>query len=249
MLMLHVEERHTDDSPFVVREGPEAAAQLTPSPGRHDTSSYPQKAPAENDVDDNEWMLCPNPECGEQVQIEDLNEHLDLHYAEGILESQQHQATAHSISASPYATSQSSKRTNGKMRENTPSIASEHSFSAADSSFSSPGRTDGGSRRHHRKSRPRSNSDKSTITRTIRDVLIPDGGKKLKSKKSGSRSARLGVRIPWCLNQKYAALTWCCRKASLVRMLMKKKCPIRSTDSCKSDRRSPSSTASVVMVD
>lgn len=191
MLMLHVEERHIDDSPFVVREGPDAGAQLTPSPGRHDTSSYPQKAPAENDVDD-EWMLCPNPECGEQVQIEDLNEHLDLHYAEGILESQQHQATAHSNSASPYATSQSSKRTNGKMRENTPSIASEHSFSAADSSFSSPGRTDGGSRCHHRKSRPRSNSDKSTITRTIRDVLIPDGGKKLKSKKSGSRSARLG---------------------------------------------------------
>ncbi|EKG15893.1 Peptidase C78 ubiquitin fold modifier-specific peptidase 1/ 2 [Macrophomina phaseolina MS6] len=181
MLLLHVEERHTDDSPFVVKEAPDAAAQLTePSPGRQPTwrtsvgNDVGSDADQEYDDGGAGWMPCPNSECDEQIHIEDLDEHLDLHYAEGLVASQQQGHSA----ALPHSTSQPS---NGEMPSDEP---------------------EDGRRRHHRsrhhhehrqfRTNSRSEADKSTISRTARDLSASTSGKKHKKKESSSRSVRLG---------------------------------------------------------
>ncbi|GME42391.1 hypothetical protein GTA08_BOTSDO09135 [Neofusicoccum parvum] len=188
MIILHIEERHTDDSPFVVKEGPDAPAFAPSPPGRsHPTSpSNPRNAPSEDGGDD-AWVLCPEPDCGEQIPLQDLNEHLDLHLAERL----ESQAAANSAS-----TSTASQR--AKMRQTAPSIASEHSFGPADHGFSEEPRHHRNSSQHHANghakttTRPRSDSEKTTLSRSILDILTPSsGGKKLtKSKEPGS--ARLG---------------------------------------------------------
>ncbi|TKA64086.1 hypothetical protein B0A49_10140 [Cryomyces minteri] len=75
-LALHVEEVHTEDSPFAVRDSPSAA-------------SAPSAAPSQDGGD--VYVECPEEECGEQVLITDLNEHLDLHLASQVtIEEPQH---------------------------------------------------------------------------------------------------------------------------------------------------------------
>ncbi|KKY20528.1 hypothetical protein UCDDS831_g04575 [Diplodia seriata] len=217
VLMLHVEERHTDDSPFVVREGPDEH----PHHGSSSANGL-REAPAEHAaVEDERWLLCPNPECGEQIPIEDLSEHLDLHFAERLFESQQEASASadHSTTSSHSSSSKKPPKKLSKMRHGTPplSSASEHSFSVAldDSSDSSAFAPDGEgwhsihhNSKHHRhhhhhrqsgyddgdvKTRPRSNSEKTTLSRRMIDVLSPSSSKKLhKSKESGAPSARLG---------------------------------------------------------
>ncbi|OJD39020.1 uncharacterized protein BKCO1_300083 [Diplodia corticola] len=209
VLMLHVEERHTADSPFVVRDGPDAASELS-QPGSSSGPVLPE-APAD---DGERWMLCPNPDCCEQIPAEDLTEHLDLHFAERLFESQQDaSAPADHSTALPHPpSSRKPPKKLSKMRHGTPplSIASEHSFSTAqdDSSDSSALAPDGDRwrskhpRHHHHengyedahvKTRARSNSEKTTLSRRMIDVLSPSSSKKLhKGKAPGARSARLG---------------------------------------------------------
>ena len=73
VLQLHIEETHTDDSPFVVRESSPLAA---PSTENNETAA------ATTERQQDEFVLCPNEECGEVVLLFDLQEHLDLHAAE-----------------------------------------------------------------------------------------------------------------------------------------------------------------------
>ena len=74
-LTLHVEELHTEDSPFVVRSPvPSSGFVYTPERG----SSVP--TPPNEDLDD--YVQCPIEQCGEEVQLAQLNDHLDLHTAE-----------------------------------------------------------------------------------------------------------------------------------------------------------------------
>lgn len=198
MVMLHVEEHHTDDSPFVVTDGPDAPTPTPPPIQSHPAfstaqshpafSSIHQDAPSQHGRDDL-WALCPERDCGEQVPLHDLNEHLDLHIAEG-LESQEVTKSA--------STSTTSQRP--KMPQTRPSIASEHSFSAADSSSSHDEHRRRRKRHHHghgKDTRPRSDSEKSTLSRSILDILTPSSGGKKLSKPKDHGSARLGVRLPW----------------------------------------------------
>ncbi|KAL9079742.1 MAG: hypothetical protein Q9157_001415, partial [Trypethelium eluteriae] len=76
-ITLHVEQYHTDDSPFQIKDS-SPPSQL---PDRHqpDKPSEPYASLKESQ---DEWAQCPQAECGEEVLLEELNEHLDLHFAE-----------------------------------------------------------------------------------------------------------------------------------------------------------------------
>lgn len=79
ILTLHVEELHTEDSPFVVKGRPYLAPPASTREhlgGCTSVSSSFQHEPLE------EYCLCPEEECGEEILLTELNEHLDLHLAE-----------------------------------------------------------------------------------------------------------------------------------------------------------------------
>ncbi|KAF2095198.1 DUF1671-domain-containing protein [Rhizodiscina lignyota] len=86
-LMLHIEELHTDDSPFVSRGA--AAA-------NGDESQLLQPPNQQMDRDDlsEQYVDCPESDCGEQVLLSDLNEHLDLHLAERVTLEEQHDSSS-----------------------------------------------------------------------------------------------------------------------------------------------------------
>lgn len=77
LIQLHIEEHHTEDSPFVVNGSP---PRFPPRPG-----SSSQSAPSSRPVsDENPWVKCTRKGCGEYVAITDIQEHLDLHEAAAI---------------------------------------------------------------------------------------------------------------------------------------------------------------------
>lgn len=109
-LVLHVEELHTDDSPFKVDDGPDAAP-----------SSAAGKAPAKDQ--DELYVECPEEECGEEVLLVDLNEHLDMHEAERLTLEENPTSSSSSNMTSNYRSTHSyfPKDYNGQTRrdENT----------------------------------------------------------------------------------------------------------------------------------
>ncbi|KAK5154649.1 hypothetical protein LTR04_005963 [Oleoguttula sp. CCFEE 6159] len=89
-LALHVEELHTKGSPFAVTDSPPAASASSAAPSQ--------------DADD-VYVECPEEECGEQLLIADLNEHLDLHLASQVtIEEPQHSYSNMSVTGArhPY---------------------------------------------------------------------------------------------------------------------------------------------------
>lgn len=108
MLQLHFEQLHTDDSPFRiidetdvlpprlparpslkrtkhVDEGPsddeDDLEHLPPLPPRPSSMSPRSSGPPSEAEEDNS-VLCPEPDCGELILLTDFNEHLDYHAAE-----------------------------------------------------------------------------------------------------------------------------------------------------------------------
>ncbi|KAL9093310.1 MAG: hypothetical protein Q9165_004051 [Trypethelium subeluteriae] len=76
-ITLHVEQYHTDDSPFQVKD----TSPLLQLPNQHRSNTLSDYYASIKESQD-EWVRCPQEECGEEVLLEELNEHLDLHYAE-----------------------------------------------------------------------------------------------------------------------------------------------------------------------
>jgi zinc finger-containing ubiquitin peptidase 1 len=73
-IQLHIEEHHTEDSPFVVTN---SKPDLPPRPDISRQSS------SGNSTDsDNPWIHCTRPGCGEYVHISALDEHYDFHQLE-----------------------------------------------------------------------------------------------------------------------------------------------------------------------
>ncbi|KAF2404554.1 DUF1671-domain-containing protein [Trichodelitschia bisporula] len=93
-LTLHVEEAHTDDSPFVVRDDEPATPSTASLPG-YEEDMKEQQPQDETSMDaNNQYALCPEEGCGEQLLLGDINEHLDLHEAEDVtFQEQNHQPT------------------------------------------------------------------------------------------------------------------------------------------------------------
>ena len=78
-LQLHIEEDHTEDSPFAVTER-RAAAPRPPLPSQPSASTSPSASSAERSSgEDNPWIKCTRPECGEYIAVADLDEHYRFH--------------------------------------------------------------------------------------------------------------------------------------------------------------------------
>lgn len=84
VLRLHFEQEHTDDSPFAIEDDPEPLPPLPPRPSSNrptDVGADSEEQDTPSDSDDENNVLCPEPDCGEVVPLSDFNYHLDLHAA------------------------------------------------------------------------------------------------------------------------------------------------------------------------
>lgn len=104
-LLLHVETLHSEgDSPFVVRPDAEDPEPQPPDPRQHpaNRANYSIEALPEllftgkdadadvfNDAsyyeqggEDEEYVACPEPDCGEAILLTELDSHIDMHSAE-----------------------------------------------------------------------------------------------------------------------------------------------------------------------
>ncbi|KAK3059956.1 hypothetical protein LTS18_009661, partial [Coniosporium uncinatum] len=75
-VMLHFEEAHTEDSPFVTTDSKASDVSLEKEP----TKANMATATASNEED--EWVQCPEEDCGEMLSLVEFNDHLDLHASE-----------------------------------------------------------------------------------------------------------------------------------------------------------------------
>lgn len=84
VLQLHFEQVHTEDSPFRIENDPEPLPPPLP-PRPSSMTNQQQQAPTEEDTpsdsEDENSVLCPEPDCGELILLCDFNDHLDLHAA------------------------------------------------------------------------------------------------------------------------------------------------------------------------
>ncbi|KAI9661652.1 MAG: hypothetical protein M1821_008890 [Bathelium mastoideum] len=94
IISLHVEELHTDDSPFQVRDVSSSA----PLPSQH--RQAPSTCHASIQESQGGWVQCPHEDCGEEVLLEEVNEHLDLHVAEKISSEDDSSITRSSMASS-----------------------------------------------------------------------------------------------------------------------------------------------------
>ena len=86
LIQLHIEEHHTEDSPFVVNESPYETEVRTPAlrPRPGSGSGLHSAASSRPPSDDNPWVKCTRPACGEYVHISDIQEHLEFHEAAAV---------------------------------------------------------------------------------------------------------------------------------------------------------------------
>ncbi|KAH8725186.1 peptidase family C78-domain-containing protein [Phaeosphaeriaceae sp. PMI808] len=179
-LQLHFEQVHTTDSPFRTEDGAESpppALSTKPTPN----SKYGGGTPSSDDEENN--VMCPEPECGEIVLLIDFNEHLDYHAAETL----------------------SFDETTGKYHSRNSSTTMQDSSAYMNDSFANYSLTTNvpeASRKHdshrHNKSRKHSHrersntnsSEKSTLARSI--ISFNPFSKLEKSVKPPNSSARLG---------------------------------------------------------
>ncbi|CAK3834972.1 Zinc finger with UFM1-specific peptidase domain [Lecanosticta acicola] len=84
---LHIEEHHTENSPFIARGnyGP-----ATNSGG--DGPSKARSAASQESMPDDSWTRCTRPGCGEHVLLSEIDEHLDLHTAAALSEQEAQKA-------------------------------------------------------------------------------------------------------------------------------------------------------------
>ena len=97
-IQLHIEEHHTDDSPFTSHE-----------------RLVEDAPPSRSNTPDNEWIKCTRPNCGEYMLLADMQEHLDVHEAIGASE-QDDEASGRSASTSSVAGSELSQRTQSTLQ-------------------------------------------------------------------------------------------------------------------------------------
>ena len=93
-ISLHVEQLHTDDSPFQVR----STSPPLPLPKQQHAASSTHNVPVQESQGG--WVQCPHEDCGEELLLEELNEHLDLHVAEKLSSEDDSSITRSSMASS-----------------------------------------------------------------------------------------------------------------------------------------------------
>ncbi|PVI02794.1 DUF1671-domain-containing protein, partial [Periconia macrospinosa] len=174
VLQLHFEQTHTDDSPFVIEDDPEP---LPPSLADRASSSN-HDSREESAIDDNEnHVLCPEPDCCELIPLQDFNDHLEYHAGERLSFDDSSTRSYHS----KHSTSAASSATDSPAMSSTDLSASR--------------RQDGDRRRRSKKHSKRGRSDtvsseKSTLSRSI--AIFNPFSKPDKKVRPPSNTCRLG---------------------------------------------------------
>jgi hypothetical protein len=185
ILQLHFEQAHTTDSPFVIHDDPEP---LPSSFSPEASSSHKHVRGATSSDEEDDTVICPEPDCGEVVLLIDLNDHLDYHAAESLsfdeITGQYH---SHHSSSNMQRSSAA-----GKSSRCASTTSYAHSESGTTSSHAHKKKTP------HRNRRGTDSSEKSTLSRSI--ASFNPFAKPEKSAKPPSKSARLGVRMPFPLH-------------------------------------------------
>jgi hypothetical protein len=191
-LILHVEQIHTSDSPFIIKDDPEplpSSLPPRPSPSR----GYVQDTPSSDEEEGTE--VCPEPDCGEAVPLSELNDHLKYHTAESLSVDE---------TTGKYHSHHSSATMQGPVTARHPLAGRSKNASLDHSSNThSPEATKKTDRedphghktkRHvHRARRDTNSSEKSIITRSI--ISFNPFSKPDKKVRPPVKSARLGVSI------------------------------------------------------
>ncbi|CAI6333783.1 unnamed protein product [Periconia digitata] len=151
VLQLHFEQAHTEDSPFRIQDDPEP---LPPSL-TNDTSKGSADSRMESGIDEDEdTVMCPEPDCCELVLIHDFNDHLDFHAGERLSFDQSSNRSYHS--RHPTSVANSDAGSSAMLPTDfDPSRGSEEDRKKR-------------SRKHKKRSRSNtSSSEKSTLSRSI----------------------------------------------------------------------------------
>jgi hypothetical protein len=84
VLQLHFEQVHTTDSPFrIVEDDPEPLPPTPSAPSYSTLSKHVLREEAASDSGEEEnSVLCPEPDCCELIPLAEFNDHLDYHSAE-----------------------------------------------------------------------------------------------------------------------------------------------------------------------
>lgn len=171
VLQLHFEQEHTEDSPFCIQDDPEPLPKPLPAKASSARPHVDTDTPSESDDENN--VLCPEPNCGELVLLSDFNDHLDLHAAETLSFDEatgkyRTQQPADIHTQQPLDDSIDTTSSNmGTSKE--PSFL-EQGFHAAALPPTGPRRSGDDGRRLKKKPRARGNSsasEKSTLSRSI----------------------------------------------------------------------------------
>lgn len=211
VLQLHFEQVHTEDSPFVIKDDPEPL----PSPLG---SSFKRKHVQDTTSSDDEenTVGCPEPDCGEEVLLDDFNHHLELHAAES-LSFDETTGKYHSHHSS--SNMHKSTATHHSHRRSPKAVTTDHRYDTE--SLDGSAKSDRhGKRKHHRDRRGTDSSEKSTLARSI--MSFNPFAKPDKSVKPPNKSARLGVSLP-CDRHLYVADV--SRNQNLGPMLGRTACP------------------------
>ncbi|KAF1985995.1 DUF1671-domain-containing protein [Aulographum hederae CBS 113979] len=177
VVMLHFEEEHTEDSPFVIQDEA-TTSQVNGSQSNNSQQTRHMAAPDHPEDDGLEYMLCPEGDCGEVFLLTELNEHLDLHAAEKLVDD---------IEETP-SSSSSSATTMAATRNYNPSFISSNFSIAIPKSLRDPSIVSASAA-----STNLSTEDKSSISRSVVDfsaVSSATDQKKLE-KKRGNQSKKV----------------------------------------------------------
>ena len=113
-VQLHVEEHHTDDSPFTVNGA-------TADPPRNAATTTNGSSNEIETSEENPWVKCTRQGCGEYVLISDIDYHLELHEATAASQEEDQKSSGRQTPASsnddlPMGSRQSSTSSNGHSR-------------------------------------------------------------------------------------------------------------------------------------
>ncbi|CAO2649441.1 Nn.00g068260.m01.CDS01 [Neocucurbitaria sp. VM-36] len=185
-LQLHFEQVHTTDSPFVIQDDPASpppALPQSPSSKRKHVADTPSSDEEENTV------MCSEPDCGEVVLLSDFNDHLDYHAAESLSFDE---ATGKYHSHHSSATMQGVAVTRRPDTGLSKNAFLEHNFTTdlPDALKRHEGHGRKVKKHTYRKRSDTDSSEKSTLSRSI--ISFNPFAKLDKTVKPPSKSARLG---------------------------------------------------------
>lgn len=190
VLQLHFEQVHTTDSPFRIEGDPGPAPPPLPKRPSSALSANDDQTSLASSQDEGNTVMCPEPDCGETVLLNEFNDHLDYHAAETL---------SFDETTRKYHSRKRSKMHSSRVKKSHAGSTGP-SFHEQDHSAETPEET----RRHHdgrrrTEKKPRrgrsdtASSEKSTLSRTM-ETFNPFS-KADKKVKPPSSSCRLGVSI------------------------------------------------------